>query len=145
MKIRDIEEKDIKPILGITSKCAYISMSEKNIHAYINNKIYKCLCCEDNNTISAFVIASIIKDEGEIIDIAVDANRRRERIASYLLSYFFDYSKTENVKRIMLDVNENNKDAIAFYEKKGFKSYGVRKKYYTKPRVSDAILMEIIL
>ena len=93
----------------------------------------------ENNEVLGFLIIEETIDESGIVLLYVDKNSRRQKIASYLLDYFIS-DKTFTKARILLEVSNNNEAAINLYDKFGFKTINVRKKYYKDG--SDALIME---
>ncbi len=81
-----------------------------------------------------------IIDEADIMNIAVRKEYRNKGIGSILLDYLISTCKKNNIKRINLEVNENNKIAIKLYNKFNFQIIGKRKKYYNN--CDDALLMQ---
>ena len=50
------------------------------------------------------------------------------------------------IKRVLLEVNQNNLEAIIFYESMGFKKISVKKNYYQyKGKNFDAFVMEVLI
>jgi ribosomal-protein-alanine N-acetyltransferase len=85
-----------------------------------------------------YIISSLIIDEFHILNFAVKPGKRGKGIGGKL----FDYVVSEfgnRIKFIYLEVRASNQTALHFYEHRGFKAVGVRKKYY--PDGEDAILM----
>lgn len=72
----------------------------------------------------------------DIINIAVDKESLRRGIASKLIEYVLNNSESE---KIMLEVKEDNTNAINLYKKYNFQEISRRKKYYGN---KDAIIME---
>lgn len=79
--------------------------------------------------IKGFIIYSIIYDRCEIDYIGVEMNSRNKKIATKLIEYMLKDIENK-CKNITLEVNENNKAAIALYNKFGFKIAAKRKFYY---------------
>lgn len=79
-------------------------------------------------------------DTGEILTVATVPEYRRQGVARALLTEFFRLvpDETEN---IALEVRQSNTAAIALYESFGFEKAGVRKRFYTFPKVEDADVM----
>lgn len=72
----------------------------------------------------------------EIINVVVDTDYRKKGIATKLIDYLNEcYS---DIEYILLEVNENNSNAISLYNKLGFDVINVRKKYYGN---DDALIM----
>ena len=104
----------------------------------LNEKYSKMYVYEIDDNIVGFIHATVLYETIDIINIAVEPNYRRKKVASNL----FDYLLTEapsQVRLITLEVNENNLSAIHLYDKFSFDKLGIRKKYYNGE--SDAIIM----
>lgn len=72
----------------------------------------------------------------DIMNIFVNEEDRRKGVATSLMNEMFE---KEDYSRIMLEVNENNYDAINLYNKLGFKEISLRDRYYGE---DTAIIME---
>lgn len=69
-------------------------------------------------------------DDLNIQKIAVLDDYRNCGVASKLINKVFEYRKKLDCNNILLEVNVNNKTAIEFYEKFGFKTISKRDRYY---------------
>ena len=96
----------------------------------------------EENEILGFAGIKIILDEAEIMNIATKKACRNQGIGKLLLDRIILEAKNKNIRKINLEVNENNSIAIHLYEKFGFNKDGERKNYY---RDQNAILMSKIL
>ena len=101
-----------------------------------NNMIYLYI---ENEQILGFLIIEEVIDESNIILIYVDSNFRHRKVATSLLDYFIS-DLDPNKKRILLEVSSENKVAINMYQKFGFETINIRKKYYKDQ--TDALIME---
>jgi ribosomal-protein-alanine N-acetyltransferase len=81
-------------------------------------------------------ILTNVTDQIDIIWIYVDKEYRRQGYASELIDYL---SKKVN-RSIMIEVNENNIEAINLYKKMGFELINIRKNYY--PHNQNALIMK---
>ena len=72
----------------------------------------------------------------DIMNLFVNEEERKKGIATSLMNEMFE---KEKYSRIMLEVNENNVEAIRLYNKLGFKEISLRNRYYGE---DDAIIME---
>lgn len=81
-----------------------------------------------DNKLVGFIHISKLYENMDIINIVVDASYRRQGIGSKLLNFII--SLFDDCKTILLDVNENNKDAIDLYKRNNFKVINIRTKYY---------------
>jgi len=71
----------------------------------------------------------------DITDFFIEEKERKKGYASLLLKELFK----EPVSKIMLEVREDNINAINLYKKHGFNTIHIRKKYY---KDKDALIME---
>lgn len=81
-----------------------------------------------------------ILEEAHITNIAVDKDHRRKGYGEALLKHILDDCYKEMIKYLTLEVRVSNKAAIGLYKKYGFKSFGIRKKYY-QDNNEDAMIM----
>lgn len=79
-------------------------------------------------------------EEGNITNVAVKADVRRQGIACGVIQKVLELGKTRGISTFVLEVRVSNYAAIALYEKMGFRSVGIRKNFYVAP-VEDAGIM----
>ncbi len=79
-------------------------------------------------------------DEGHITNLAVHPHHQRKGVARRLIISALDNCYKDGIKYMTLEVRNSNKKAINLYESFGFKSLGVRKKYY-QDNGEDALIM----
>lgn len=94
--------------------------------------------CEIIMSENGFVVYRIAVDEAEIITIGVNPEMRRQGIASAMIGIIEKSLLCQGVKKIFLEVASTNTPAQKLYENMGFKTVGLRPKYYDG---IDAILM----
>lgn len=90
----------------------------------------KFIVFKENNEFIGFADFSLIYDRIEINYIFVNKESRRKNIASKLINFIEEVGKDNKCINISLEVNENNVNAIKFYEKNGFKKNAIRENYY---------------
>ena len=81
-----------------------------------------------------------ILEEIHINNLAVAPGRRRQGIASALLTHVLAESAKAGATRATLEVRPSNEVALKLYERFGFSVAGVRKGYYTNP-AEDAYVL----
>ena len=79
-------------------------------------------------------------DEGQITNIAVASDARRQGLGRAVLIALIQEARERNCELISLEVRESNTAAIALYESAGFLIAGRRKRFYRAP-VEDALVM----
>ena len=88
--------------------------------------------------IIGFLLFSWNKSDCDIISIGIVKKLQKMNYGKRLI----EYVKNLNFKNIYVEVSENNKNAIIFYQKLNFLKIGLRKNYYKKQN-SNAILLKL--
>lgn len=100
------------------------------------------LASEVKGEVVGFLIARQVKEEAEVLNLAVAPENRREGEGGTLLTAAVEELRKRGVTRVFLEVRESNATGIAFYRKHSFSQAGRREGYYREP-VEAAIVMEI--
>ncbi len=118
-----------------------VSLAERALNAgsavcdYFKNDCYFVFVTD-----GGFGAAMVNCDSADLLDIAVEPERRCCGIGSVLMQFLFDECKRRGVKEIFLEVRVTNDSAIALYKKFGFEQISVRKNYYSSP-ICDGLVM----
>lgn len=98
--------------------------------------------CMPDGALAGFVLFTVVADECEILDIAIDPEYRRAGRAGRLLEAAQRAAADRGATRCLLEVRESNASAQAFYHSAGFAVTGRRRDYYrTTTGREDALLM----
>ena len=90
----------------------------------------------DGEIVLGYLEIRLVDGVVDIMNLFVNEENRRHGIATALMNEMFN---NEEYNRIMLEVNENNIEAIKLYNKLGFKEISLRERYYNE---DTAIIME---
>ncbi len=82
----------------------------------------------------------ITVDEGQITNIAVHPEHRREGLGYAIVQALLRHAKDSRLESVSLEVRVSNTAAIELYRKVGFVEAGRRKGFYQKP-TEDALVM----
>lgn len=95
------------------------------------------------DAVAGFVLIRCAADECEILTLAVDGAFKRRGIGQALLERVRQHARENAVRRIFLEVAEDNALALALYAKAGYTEHGRRKGYYRRwhGRRVDALLL----
>lgn len=77
--------------------------------------------------------------------IAIHYEKLNKKYGYKTLAILVDKLKDEGVKRILLDVQENNFRAVDFYKRFGFVVIGREKQYIIEDRTQEYLKMEFII
>jgi len=95
---------------------------------------------DDRGRLIAYGICVLAADEGEILNLAVDAAARRRGLGRLLVDAMVEHLRLGGAEQVFLEVRRSNIAAIGLYRAAGFSVLGERRGYYTHPR-EDALTM----
>ncbi len=96
----------------------------------IKQKVFEGNVFVYKRKINGFCFFKKIDDYIEIYSLFVTPLFRQKGIAKIFLECCKEYCEKNNLKKIILDVDETNHSAIRFYTKNNFLFCGKRKNYY---------------
>lgn len=102
------------------------------------------IASEARGEVVGFLIGRQLRDEAEVLNLAVAPESRRRGEGGALLRAAVVEFRKRGVKRVFLEVRESNAAGIAFYKNHSFFPTGRREGYYRDP-VEAAVIMEIRL
>ena len=89
-----------------------------------------------------FAVSRMAADEAELLSIAIDATQRGRGLSRNLLLTHLGHLAGRGVRKVFLEVEENNQPARRLYEWAGFEVVGRRERYYQQPGEQlNALLM----
>jgi ribosomal-protein-alanine N-acetyltransferase len=97
-----------------------------------------CLAASAREELLGYLVCSRYDRVWHLMNVAVAPERRRLGVASGLISQLIEEGGRE--LPFTLEVRVSNRDAIAMYERLGFRSAGVRPRYY-RDNGEDALIM----
>ena len=145
-----MEYKEIRSLSEKFAKIHSKSFNQKNLK-YSSDFILSLL---KNPNISyiykknkGFCIFSCNEKEAEIITMAILPKYQNQGIGFLILTELEGILSEISCNKVFLEVASNNLIAIHLYDKLGFKSFGIRKNYYSvsENKKINAILMKKII
>ena len=130
-------------ILDLENEAFTCPWSENNFREAFDSPHITVFAAVDEtagNALTGFSCLMSYDSEGEILNIAVRLSARKHGIGQMLMDAMLNEGTSKGVTDFFLEVRESNAAARHLYEKNGFESLGVRKRYYSKP-VEDAVIM----
>jgi ribosomal-protein-alanine N-acetyltransferase len=91
----------------------------------------------------AHACAPMLADRCELRRIGVVSESRGRGVGRDLIGRVIDHAQQAGCTRIELEVAADNSAAIALYRRMGFRTVGVRPRYYRDPP-ADAVLMDLV-
>lgn len=133
---------DIDGVFEVSKICFSIPWSRASVESELSNPLAKYIVAKDikTNKIVGFIGVWLIVGDGDITNIGVHPDYRRNNIASGLLNSLFNLCQDLDCTLLNLEVRRSNLIAQNLYSKFNFKEIGVRRNYYGNNE--DAILMQ---
>ena len=137
--IREMQEIDIKEIAELEKECFSEPWSETSLRDELTNETARFYVLRDGEKLLGYIGANNICNEVYITNVAVNSACRGKGYGKKLVNHLIKQSELEKAFFITLEVRKSNENAIALYEKCGFKLIGERKNFYSKP-AEDALI-----
>jgi ribosomal-protein-alanine N-acetyltransferase len=99
-----------------------------------------CLAASRGDELLGYLVCCRYDQVWHLMNVAVAPERRRAGVASRLIGRLFEETGAPDGLPITLEVRVSNRQAIAMYERLGFRSAGVRPSYY-QDNGEDALIM----
>ncbi len=111
--------------------------------AILSPNAYFILATEEGQDIvQGYAIAYMTAFDGELPDIVVAPDCRRQGLGRLLMEEITGEFKRRDLETLFLEVRQSNLPARGLYESLGFVSYHTRKNFYTNP-TEDGICMRL--
>lgn len=144
MIIREMTVEDAAAAAVLEKECFSMPWSQKIYETTLANKDTLYLLAEEDTPDGKVLVGMCglqnILGEADISNVAVKQEFRRQGIAEKLLGRLLEEGRRQGIYAFTLEVRSSNEAAIKLYEKYGFVTEGIRKRFYEKP-VEDALIM----
>jgi [ribosomal protein S18]-alanine N-acetyltransferase len=139
-----MREEDLEAVLEIESASFSRPWTRRHFLDEMESPCgYPTVAVMPDGTVAGYLCLQQVLDEAEILDVAVSGRLRGRGVGRNLVESALAASRGRGVALVSLEVRVGNKEAIALYERLGFREIGRRKRYYDNGE--DAILMEYII
>ena len=143
--ITDVKAEHLPRIEALERLCFSVPWTTEQPFRQMTGENCIFLVAENEKSdILGYVGLSFVLDEGYISNVAVSPEYRRLGVADRLIETLKHRAEAEKLSFLTLEVRAGNEAAIALYSKHGFKTVGIRKAYYDRPK-EDAVLMTVFL
>lgn len=136
---RPLDAADIPDLVRMLPPLLPGNWSVEALQALLSSSHHcRVLCSADysDDVLLAFAEFTVVTDESELLNLAVDAEVQGCGLGRATLLAVLDEARTLGCVRCYLEVRRTNDAAIALYSELGFQLEGVRKAYYP-PRQPD--------
>jgi ribosomal-protein-alanine N-acetyltransferase len=139
--LRPYQPADFLTLYEIDQACyePAIAYSRHDLRSYIQAPGADCLVAECDRSIAGFLVSESVRGSGYIVTIDVLEVYRRSGVGSMLLAETEGTLAARGVREIRLETATDQASTVAFWEKRGYRTCGVKKGYY--PGGRDAFEM----
>jgi len=137
-RIRRLTYSDLPAVLAIERRSFPTPWSLAMFVLELSKPSGICLAAVSDEGLVGYLVCSRYADVWHLMNVAVEPDRRRQRVATGLMRTLFEEAGSE--ARYTLEVRTSNDVAIAMYRQFGFRPAGHRRRYY-HDNGEDALIM----
>jgi ribosomal-protein-alanine N-acetyltransferase len=138
LKIRELSYADLPNVIAIERRSFAAPWSLAMFVLELSKPQSICLGAFEGPELRGHLICSRYHTVWHLMNVAVDPPYRRAGIATGLIRRLFEVAGEYD--RYTLEVRISNREAIAMYERFGFRGAGLRRRYYHDNK-EDALIM----
>ena len=142
MEFRKMSLEDVPQVLALERQCFSEPWSEEDLKKAARDSLYYYVVAAEDGKLCGYAGMLFAAEEGQITNVAVIPERRRQGIAGGMLRELIRAALGHGAESLVLEVRESNEQAISLYEKCGFVSLGIRPRFYRFPE-EGARIMEL--
>ncbi len=142
-KIRNIERSDLKRIVELEEELLKETVGEEMLASELHNKFAYFYVATFNDEVIGYLSCWMVEGVVDIINVVIDKKYQHFGYGQALFQKMEEDAKKNNCFEIMLEVKENNNQAIKFYLRQGYEQISIRKKYY-QDRTNALIMKKVI-
>lgn len=131
--ITPMTEEDITELADLEKMCFSEPWSAESLKDELYNDTARFFVLKNDGKVLGYIGANNICGEVYITNVAVFPESCGKGYGRMLVNRLILQSQLENANFVTLEVRKSNENAIALYEKCGFKKMGERKNFYSNP------------
>lgn len=139
--LEKVSDRHLDAILEIEKSCFSSPWSRSALENQMRSRQCSFIAAVSGEAVLGYAGLMSVVDEGYISNVAVSPQFRRLGVADALIDELIARTR-DKLSFMTLEVRESNTAAIELYKKHGFKTVGIRKNYYDRPK-EDALLMTL--
>jgi [ribosomal protein S18]-alanine N-acetyltransferase len=138
VEIRRLTYADLPQVVAIERRAFTTPWSLAMFVLELSKPSGICLAAVVETELAGYIVCSRYDTVWHVMNVAVDPDRRRRGIATALIQALLD--RIGDDAQVTLEVRRSNAGAVLLYERFGFRSAGVRPRYYAD-NGEDAVIM----
>lgn len=138
LRVRRLAYSDLPAVVSVERRSFPTPWSLAMFVLELSKPSGVCLAATEGEELIGYLVCSRYDRVWHLMNVAVTPERRRAGVATRLIDRLF--SEAGEGLPLTLEVRVSNRQAIAMYERFGFRSAGVRPRYY-HDNGEDALIM----
>ena len=139
MKIERLRPEHLSGVAELEALCFSAPWSENALRLLLGPDAFG-IVCTDEGRVLAYGSMLFAPDEGQILNLAVHPDQRREGLGRKILNRLLAEATARQLGQVSLEVRVSNTAAISLYQSAGFTVEGRRPHFYKQP-AEDAFVM----
>jgi ribosomal-protein-alanine N-acetyltransferase len=139
-RIRQAWPADAAALALLERRCFADPWSGEAFRSLLKQREAFGVVAEMGGEIAGYGLARAVAGSGEILNVAVAPERRRQGLARAMLLSLLKGLGQRDVTEVFLEVRASNAAALALYQEHRFEPVGHRPDYYRRPR-EDALVL----
>ena len=137
-RIRQATDRDVAAVVAIERDTFPDPWPEESFRSLLSH--HASVVVVDGREIVGYVFGIGVEDVGEILNVAVAHEHRRQGIGRALVQHLLGELVQSGVRQVFLEVRESNAAAQSLYRALAFELVGRRRRYYRRP-LEDALVL----
>lgn len=142
MEIVQVTKAHLPQIAALEKQCFAEPWSLQALELYLGKQAV-AFAATAGETLLGYVGLFLAPGEGQITNLAVFPEYRRQGVAKALLTRLLREAGQRNLSSLSLEVRASNTPAVRLYQSFGFAVAGTRKSFYRHP-AEDALVMTLL-
>lgn len=138
--VRTARPADLPAMVRIERASFSVPWSEGAFRTVMRRRDARLIVADRSGEVVGYAAVWFAADEGELGDLAVHPERRREGVGTRLLEAVVAEARRREIRQLFLQVRESNSGALRLYRGAGFHRVGRRPRYYRSP-TEDALVL----
>ena len=139
-----LSREHVDGLVALERICFTMPWDETQFSRLMTGEHFRVLGIMENGELRGYLSFLHVRDQAEIISLAVHPEKRQKGLGKKLMKALLDYCRIHGVQWISLEVRLSNVPAISLYQEFGFKEVGRREKYYSDTG-EDAMVLQLEL
>jgi ribosomal-protein-alanine N-acetyltransferase len=139
-RIRRAWPADAPVLAALERRCFPDPWSTESFREALGSPGVVALIREDDGEVTGYLLGREILGTGEVLNLAVAPERRRQGIGRALLEQAIEEIVARGGHEVFLEVRASNAAALELYQSMGFVLSGRRRHYYREPK-EDALVL----